>query len=90
MRYNKDYSQMMVYLLNLSRGLFNDFRLGVPFRGKYHKVIDTDAQEFGGNGHNWVAEYQTEDVPAFHHQYSIHTKLLPLHGVLFKSVEIIR
>jgi 1,4-alpha-glucan branching enzyme len=89
-RYSKDYSQLMVYLLNLSKECFNDFRLGVPFRGKYHKVIDTDAQEFGGNGHNWIAEYHTEDVPSYRHQYSINIKLLPLHGLLFKSLEIIR
>jgi 1,4-alpha-glucan branching enzyme len=89
-RYNKDYSQLMVYVLNLSKECFNNFRLGVPFRGKYHKVIDTDAQEFGGNGHNWIDEYHTEDVPSYQHQYSIKTKLLPLHGLLFKSLEIVR
>ena len=88
MRYNRDYSQLMVYVLNLSKDHFDEFRLGVPFRGQYHKVIDTDAQEFGGNGHNWIAEYHTEDIPAYHHPYSIQTKLLPLHGLLFKSLEI--
>jgi 1,4-alpha-glucan branching enzyme len=85
LRYNKDYSQMMVYVLNCSRNHFDDFRLGVPFPGEYHKVIDTDAQEFGGNGHNWVTEYHAEEVSAYHHRYSIQTKLLPLHGMLFKK-----
>jgi len=89
-RYNKDYSQMMVYLLNLSKNYFGDFRLGVPFPGKYHKVIDTDAKEFGGNGHNWIDAYRTEELPAYHHKHSIQTKLLPLHGLLFKSVDILR
>jgi 1,4-alpha-glucan branching enzyme len=76
---------MMVYVLNCSRNHFDDFRLGVPFPGEYHKVIDTDAQEFGGNGHNWVTEYHAEEVSAYHHRYSIQTKLLPLHGMLFKK-----
>ena len=89
-RYNKDYSQMMVYLLNLSKNYFGDFRLGLPFPGKYHKVIDTDAKEFGGNGHNWIDAYNTEEIPAYHHKHSIQTKLLPLHGLLFKSVDILR
>jgi 1,4-alpha-glucan branching enzyme len=89
-RYSKDYSELMVYLMNLSKNYFGEFRLGVPFPGKYHKVIDTDAKEFGGNGHNWIDAYQTEDVPAYHHKYSIQTKLLPLHGLLFKSVDILR
>jgi 1,4-alpha-glucan branching enzyme len=89
-RYNKDYSEMMVYLLNLSKNHFSDFRLGVPYRGTYHKVLDTDAQEFGGNGHNWIDEYRTEDIPAYCHQHSINVNLLPLNGLLFKSVEIER
>lgn len=87
-RYNKDYSQLLVYLINFSRECFNDFRLGVPFQGSYSKVLDTDAKDFGGNGHNWVAQYPTENVPSYHHRYSIRTKLLPLHGLLFKSVDI--
>ncbi|MGA1791546.1 MAG: 1,4-alpha-glucan branching protein GlgB [bacterium] len=89
-RYNKDYSELVVYLINLSKECYNDFRLGVPFRGKYCKVLDTDAQEFGGNGHNWISEYHTDNIPAFHHQHSFTTKLLPLHGLLFKSLEIER
>jgi len=87
-RYNKDYSQLMVYLLNLSKDYFEGFRLGVPFPGKYHKVIDTDAREFGGNGHNWIDEYNTEDVQSYHHQYSITINLLPLHGLLLKYKDI--
>jgi 1,4-alpha-glucan branching enzyme len=89
-RYNKDYSQLMVYLMNLSKNYFSEFRLGVPFPGKYHKIIDTDAKEFGGNGHNWIDSYRTEDVQAYHHKHSIQTKLLPLHGLLFKSIDILR
>ena len=89
-RYNKYYTELMVYLINLSKECFNDFRIGVPFRGKYCKVIDTDAQEFGGNGHNWISDYHTDHIPSFHHQYSFTTKLLPLHGLLFKSLDIKR
>jgi 1,4-alpha-glucan branching enzyme len=89
-RYNHDYSDLMVYLINLSKEYFHDFRLGVPFAGKYFKVLDTDAQEFGGNGHNWISEYHTQQQSAFHHPHSFCTKLLPLHGMIFRSVAIQR
>ena len=87
-RYSKDYKDLMVYLINLSREYFADFRLGVPFHGKYFKVLDTDAKEFGGNGHNWINEYETVKQSAFHHPYSFRTQLLPLHGMIFRSVGI--
>jgi 1,4-alpha-glucan branching enzyme len=90
LRYSKDYSDLLVYVLNLSKEHLPEFRLGVPFAGKYYKVLDTDAQEFGGNGHNWVNEYQTSASPAFHHPHSFCTNLLPLHGMLFRGVAIQR
>jgi 1,4-alpha-glucan branching enzyme len=89
-RYDREYRDHLVYLLNLSRDCFPEFRLGVPFAGKYFKVLDTDAQEFGGNGHNWINEYEAVPHPAFHHGYSFCTKLLPLHGLLFRAVAVHR
>jgi 1,4-alpha-glucan branching enzyme len=86
LRYDRHYRDLLVYLVNLSREHFPEFRLGVPFAGRYHKVLDTDAQEFGGNGHHWVNGYETEPHPAFHHPHSFRTPLLPLHGMLFRFV----
>jgi 1,4-alpha-glucan branching enzyme len=86
LRYDRDYRDLLVYLLNFSKEHFPQFRLGVPFAGRYYKVLDTDAREFGGNGHNWVNEYETGPQPAFHHPHSFCTQLLPLQGALFRYV----
>ncbi len=86
-RYDRDYNDMMVYLLNLSKEYFPEFRLGVPATGSYYKVLDTDAKEFGGNGYNWINEYEAAPPAAFHHPYSFCTKLLPLHGMIFRVTE---
>jgi 1,4-alpha-glucan branching enzyme len=90
LRYDKNYQDMVVYLLNVSKTHFDDFRLGVPFPGKYVKVLDTDAKEFGGNGHNWPTEYYAEHRPAYSHQNSFSTKLLPFHGMIFRAVDVKR
>jgi 1,4-alpha-glucan branching enzyme len=87
MRYDREYKDLLIYLINLSKEHFPAFRLGVPFAGKYHKVLDTDAGEFGGNGHHWMSEFHTEPQGAFHHPHSFSTPLLPLHGLLFRLVE---
>jgi 1,4-alpha-glucan branching enzyme len=86
LRYDRNYRDLVVYLINLSRNHYPEFRLGVPFAGRYFKVLDTDAQEFGGNGHQWINEYHTDPQPAFQHQHSICTSLLPLHGMLFRRL----
>jgi 1,4-alpha-glucan branching enzyme len=84
MRYDHEYKDHLVYLLNFSKDHFPQFRLGVPYAGKYFKIIDTDAKEFGGNGHNWVNEYEAVPHPAFHHPHSFTTQLFPLHGMMFR------
>jgi len=89
-RFNKKYEEFVVYLINFSKKHFEHFRLGVPFAGKYYKVIDTDSTEFGGNGHNWINEYETGNHSSFNHQHSFCTKLLPLHGMIFKGIDIHR
>jgi len=86
LRYDRSYNDLLVYLINLSREHFPEFRLGVPRAGRYFKVLDTDAKEFGGNGHHWINEYEAVPHPAFHHRYSFSTPLLPLHGMLFRFV----
>jgi 1,4-alpha-glucan branching enzyme len=86
LRYDRRYEDLVVYLINLSREHFPEFRLGVPFAGRYYKVLDSDAKEFGGNGHQWINEYETEQRPAFHHRHSFCAPLLPLHGMLFRLV----
>src|SRR5262249_32953592 len=85
-RYDREYRDLVVYLINLSREHFPEFRLGVPYAGKYFKVLDTDAREFGGNGHHWINEFQAEPQPAFHHQFSFRTALFPMHGMLFRLI----
>jgi len=90
LRYDRNYHEMVVYLINLSKEYFPEFRIGVPFAGRYYKILDSDSKEFGGNGHNWVSEYHATNTPAFHHQNSFCTKLLPLHGMIFKSLDVWR
>jgi 1,4-alpha-glucan branching enzyme len=89
-RYDKQYRDFLVFLINFSKNYIEDYRLGVPFAGKYWKLIDTDAQEYGGNGHNGLNEYVAVNRPAFHHRNSFSTKLLPLHGLVFRSTEVVR
>ena len=86
-----NYSDLLVYLLNLSRDYFPEFRLGVPFAGQVLQGASTPTpREFGGNGHNWINEYEAVPHPAFHHPHSFSTKLLPLHGMIFRAVAIQR
>ncbi len=59
----------------------HDYRIGVPFKGTYKVVFNTDDKEFGGKG---VGEksYKTENVPMHGHEYSI-SLTLPALSVMY-------
>ena len=64
----------------------NDYVLGVPAHGKYRKILDSDAPEFGGSGYSHQHEVHTEehgwrDFPA-----RIRVNLPPLAMVVWSRV----
>ncbi len=64
-----------------------DYRIGVPYKGKYKVVFTTDDVEFGGNG---VGEksYKSEEISMHGHENSISMTLAPLSVMYLKYVPI--
>ncbi len=61
-----------------------NYRIGVPYRGFWKKIINSDALEYGGSGHGDTEGVHTEDVPFHGRPYSICLTLPPLAGLYFK------
>jgi 1,4-alpha-glucan branching enzyme len=60
-----------------------NYRIGVPYRGFWKKIINSDALEYGGSGHGDTEGVHTEDVPFHGRPYSISLTLPPLAGLYF-------
>lgn len=60
-----------------------NYRIGVPYRGFWKKIINSDALEYGGSGHGDTEGVHTEDVPFHGRPYSICLTLPPLAGLYF-------
>ncbi len=43
--------QMLLAVVNFSNLAYENHKIGVPFRGKYKEILNSDAVEFGGEGH---------------------------------------
>jgi 1,4-alpha-glucan branching enzyme len=54
-----------------------DYRIGVPAKGRYKVVFDTDAKEFGGEGLS-AKSYKSDAVPMHGFDDSIALTLPPL------------
>lgn len=63
-----------------------NYRIGVPHRGRWREVLNSDAMEYGGSGHGNFGGVATENVPAHGRDDSLTLTLPPL-GVLFFKPE---
>ncbi len=64
-----------------------DYRIGVPYKGKYKLMFNTDAEEFGGSG---ITEktFKTENEGMHGHDQSISMTLAPLSVIYLKYTPV--
>ena len=61
-----------------------DYRIGVPKKGTYRVVFNTDAEEFGGTGAS-AKSYKSEKIPMHGFKESISMTLAPLSVMYLKT-----
>ena len=62
----------------------DDYRIGVPKKGTYRVVFNTDAEEFGGSGVS-AKSYKSENIPMHGFDNSISMTLAPLSVMYLKT-----
>ncbi|WP_437322543.1 1,4-alpha-glucan branching protein GlgB [Sorangium sp. So ce381] len=72
----------VVFIGNFTPVPRHSYRIGVPRRGAYLEVLNTDAVQYGGSGVGNLGRVQVEDVPSHGFPQSIVLSLPPL-GVLW-------
>jgi len=83
LRRGNDPRDLAVIICNFTPVPRYDYRIGVPFRGKYIERINTDAEIYGGSGlGNW-GQVETDDTPWHGHHQSLKLLLPPLSTTVF-------
>jgi 1,4-alpha-glucan branching enzyme len=77
----RDGDRHAVVVMNLTPVARPVYRIGVPAMGSYREVLNSDAAEWGGSGHETRARIEAEAAPFHGFQQSIELTLPPL-GVL--------
>ena len=65
----------------------SDYRLGVPFSGKWSEVLNSDAELYGGSGLGNLGEVQTTPVATHGHPGSILVTLPPLAAIALRRAD---
>ncbi|GAB1463248.1 1,4-alpha-glucan branching protein GlgB [Pedobacter sp.] len=75
----------LVVAINLTPVYRENYRIGIPVKGKWKEIFNTDAPEFYGSGKLNVALKQTEEISCQRQNQSIAINLPPLAATIFKK-----
>jgi 1,4-alpha-glucan branching enzyme len=75
-------ANQVVIILNLTPVPRERYRIGVPERGRYERLLSTDDQDWGGSGFGRFDAVSTDDSPAHGYDQSVELTLPPLSALV--------
>ncbi len=82
LRKGRSPGDLLLVVCNFTPTPRGNYRVGVPRRGLWEEVLNTDAKEYGGSGYGNGGAVRALPVPYHGRRYSLNLTLPPL-GVLF-------
>ncbi|MFQ5630632.1 MAG: 1,4-alpha-glucan branching enzyme, partial [bacterium] len=84
LRRGKKSKDFLLFICNFTPVPRFDYRLGVPEKGFYQELLNSDAESYGGsNLGNWGG-VEAQAIPYHAYEYSIEVAVPPLAAVVFK------
>lgn len=77
-RKTSDESEQLMFVCNFTPVIYENFRMGVPFEGKYKEIFNSDEIEYGGTGHVNKRQKNSKAVPWDGKENSIVIEVPPL------------
>ena len=83
-RYNSDRSEILLFTFNMTPVMRENYLLGVPEKGFYREILNSNAAEFGGSGTGNLGGVNSENNPRFEFPDSVRVTLPPLAVNVYK------
>lgn len=84
LRKGKTRQQKILIICNFTPIPRHNYRVGVPHKGFWQELINSDASEYGGSGVGNYGGVNAEAIPYHGHTYSVELSLPPLAVAFFK------
>jgi 1,4-alpha-glucan branching enzyme len=75
---------LLIVICNFTPQSLQHYRIGVPFRGRWKEVFNSDNLKYGGSGVLNIGESVTSPIKYHNQDYSISITLPPLGITVFK------
>jgi 1,4-alpha-glucan branching enzyme len=86
LRYSRNRDQFLVFCCNFTPVPRHNYRIGVPSRGHYTEVFNTDSEMFGGSNMGNSGAVWADDTASHGRPASLSVTLPPLAVVVFKAL----
>lgn len=83
-RYSKDKHEHLVVVLNMTPVVYHNFEIGVPEKGSYVEIMNSDFVKYGGSDQYNGLLLETIDEPRHNRPHHIKITLGPLTAVILK------
>ncbi|OFI06763.1 1,4-alpha-glucan branching enzyme GlgB [Clostridium acetireducens DSM 10703] len=84
MRKGKEKLDFIIVICNFTPVIRENYRIGVPFKGIYKEVFNSDLCEFGGKGNKNNENINSEEIKWHNKTYSVQLILPPLSTIFIK------
>ena len=75
---------LLIVIFNFTPEVRQHYRIGVPFRGKWREIFNTDNLKYGGSGALNINDLPTSPIKYHQQDYSIQLTLPPLGMIVLK------
>ena len=82
-----DDSEILLFVCNFTPVVYENFKVGVPFAGKYKEIFNSDSEEFGGTGHVNRRQKNSKKISWDGREDSITIELPPLGMCVFNVIK---
>lgn len=79
----------LLIVCNFSNVVYEDYQIGVPFRGKYKEIFNSDAAAFGGGGNVNPRVKMSREEECDERKQSIKVKIPPLGISVFQYTKVV-
>ena len=69
---------LLIVICNFTPESRSHYRIGVPYRGKWREIFNTDNLKYGGSGVLNIGDLNTSPIKYHHQDYSVQLTLPPL------------
>jgi 1,4-alpha-glucan branching enzyme len=83
-RKSRSESELIVVVCNFSPIPRDSYRIGVPLKGFWKEILNTDAKLYGGTGRGNFGGVDTFPIPLHERNYSLTVNVPPLGAVFFR------